>query len=154
MCRPGLDRACALPGQQNRQVVVAMQIAVADAAAVNDHRMIEQRAVAVRCRLELVEEVCKLGDVKSVDRPDLRLLRSVAPVVREVVMAVGNADRRIASVASVVAEDERRNSALVGLEGENQQIAHHAQVLLDVGGDSQRSWADRSTQIHSRASSD
>ena len=130
-----------------------MHIPVTDAAAVNDHRMIEQRAVSVRCRLELVEEIRKLGDVEPVDRPDLRLLGDVAPVVREVVMAVGNADRRIASVASVVAEDERRDSALVGLEGENQKIAHHAQVLFDIGGDSQRSWVDRSTQIDSRPGS-
>ena len=37
-----LDLACALPGQQDRQVVVAVRVSVTDAAAVHDHRMIEQ----------------------------------------------------------------------------------------------------------------
>ena len=36
----------------------------------------------------------------------------------------------------------------VGLEGEHQQIAHHAQVLLEIGRDSERPRVARPAQIH------
>ncbi len=44
----GLDRAAALAGQQDRQVVVGVAVAVGDGAAVGDHAVVEQRAVALR----------------------------------------------------------------------------------------------------------
>ena len=53
----GLQRPAAVAGDEDRQVVVVVTIAVAVAGAVHDHAMIEQAAVALAGRLQLVEDV-------------------------------------------------------------------------------------------------
>ena len=83
--------------QQDRQVVVRVQVAVAHAAAVEEHRVIEQVAVAVRGRLQLLEEDREQVEVVHVDLGFLRDLLGDVVVVRHRVMAVGDADLRIAS---------------------------------------------------------
>ena len=134
----GLDRPVALARQQDRQVVVGVGVAVADAAAVDDHAVVEQRAVALGDRLQLLEQVSQLGDVELVDLLDLLLLGRVAAVVREVVVAVRDADGPVAAVAAVVGEDERGDPREVALERQHEQVAHQPQVLLVVGRDAER----------------
>ena len=51
-CRPVDKRAAAAAGQQDRQVFVVVGVAVVNAAAVGDHGVVEQRAVAF---LDLVQ---------------------------------------------------------------------------------------------------
>ena len=70
-----LDRAAALAGEEDRQVVVVVAVAVADPAAVDDHRMVEERPFALTDRPELLEQVGELLDVEAVDLLDLGLLR-------------------------------------------------------------------------------
>ena len=94
-CRPVLIVPPPLPDQQDRQVVVVVAVAVADAAAVDDHAVVEQRAVAFLDRLQLAEQVGELLDVEAVDLLDLRLLLRVVAVVRQVVVAFGDADERV-----------------------------------------------------------
>ena len=46
---------------------MVVAVAVADAAAVDDHGVVEDRAVALADRLQLAEEVGELLDVELVD---------------------------------------------------------------------------------------
>ena len=64
-------------------------------------RVVEQRAVAFRDRAQPVQQVGELLDVEAVDLADFRLLRAVALVVREIVVAVAHADVPVAAVASL-----------------------------------------------------
>ena len=134
MWRPVLMRAAALAGQQHRQVVVLVAVAVADGAAVGDHAVVEQRAVAFVDRLELAEEVGELLDVVGVDRANLGLQLGLVLVVRDRVMAFVDADHRVFLVAAFAAEHERGDARHVGLEGEDQQVADQVEVLGQVGG--------------------
>jgi hypothetical protein len=59
---------------------------VGQPTAVDDHRVIEQRAVAILCSLELVEQIRELLDVELVDLGDLLDLLLVPLVVRQAVM--------------------------------------------------------------------
>ena len=52
-CRPVLIVPPPLAGEEDRQVVVVVAVAVADAAAVDDHRVVEHVAVALADRPEL-----------------------------------------------------------------------------------------------------
>ena len=78
-----------------------MQVAVAHAAAVEDQRVIEQRAVAVRRGLQLLEEVGEQLRVIGVDPGLLRDQLRVVAVMRHGVVLLGHADasRRCASSA-------------------------------------------------------
>ena len=76
--------------------------------------------------------------MEVVDLPDLLLLGRVAAVVRQVVVAVGDADGPVAAVAAVVGEDERGDPRQVALERQREQVAHQPEVLLVVGRDAER----------------
>src|SRR4051812_28388451 len=52
-----LRLAATAPDEQHRQVVMEVDVAVAHARPVHDERMIQQRAVAIRNRVQLREEV-------------------------------------------------------------------------------------------------
>ncbi len=98
-------------------IVVVVAVAVADAAAVHDHRVIEQRAFAVAgvsCSLPM--KCGELLHVKAIDLGDLGLFLLAAAVVRQFVVAVVHADRRIAAVAPLVREHERGDAGRIGLK--------------------------------------
>jgi hypothetical protein len=71
---------------------VGVQITVADAAAVQDQGVIEQRAVAVRRRAQPVEEVSEQADVVRVDLGVLLDLVRRIPMMRDRVVRIGYAD--------------------------------------------------------------
>ena len=54
------------------------------------------------------------------------------------VVPLGHADHRVGAVAPLVGEHERGDPRHVGLEGQDHQVAHQADVLLVVGGDAGR----------------
>ena len=84
----GLDGAAAVAGEEDGQIVVIVAVAVADAAAVDEHRAIEERRFALADRLEPGEEVGELLDVKAVDLLELpRASPGLPAVVREVVVS-------------------------------------------------------------------
>ena len=87
-----LDLAVALPEHDERQVPDGVLIAVGDAAAEGDEHVIEQRAVAVGRRLQLVDVVREELRLQRLDLDDLRDLLDVAAVVRQRVVRVGDAD--------------------------------------------------------------
>ena len=53
--------------QQDGQVFVVVLVAVADATAVNDYGIVEQRAVAFSSRFHFLKDVRELLDVERVD---------------------------------------------------------------------------------------
>ena len=53
--------------QHCRQLRVRMKVAVADAAAVHEQRVIQQRAIAVRRRLEPIQEIREQAHVIRID---------------------------------------------------------------------------------------
>src|SRR5687767_15795271 len=114
----GLQRATRAACQQNWKVIVIVRVAVRNAAAVNDHRIVEQRAVAFLDRLQLIEEVAELPHVKLVDRRDLLFLVQVAAVMGEIVMTVADADKWVAPIAAVVGNDKGGDSRRVSLKCE------------------------------------
>ncbi len=94
------------------------------------------------------KHVRQLGDVEPVDLLDLLLLGWIAAVVREVVMAVGNADGSVAAVAAVVGEDERDDAGEVALKRQHEQVAHEPQMFLIVGRNAERPRVLRHAQVH------
>src|SRR4029434_637838 len=102
----GAYRPAAAASQKDREVVVVVRIAVAQAGTVDDHAVVEQRAVALAHRLELVEEVGELPRVERVDLRELFDVRLVAEVVRDVVVALVDAEERVRAVGALVADDE------------------------------------------------
>jgi hypothetical protein len=98
LCRP---EAAAVPGNQDRQVFVRVRVAVGDGAAVDDHHVIQQRAVAVGRVLQLAQELGEQLGVEDIDQFDLGDIFQGAAMVRQRMVRLGNADfgilRRLAS---------------------------------------------------------
>src|SRR6266508_1797592 len=94
-----------LPGAAARhdqwQCRVRMDIAVAQAAAVEDEGMIEQRAVAVGNGAQLVEEFSKQLRVVSVDLRDLLQPLGVVLVMRGRVMGIRYTDVGVRAVGEL-----------------------------------------------------
>ncbi len=89
----GLQSAAAGAGQDEGEVVVRVAVGVGVAAAVDDHRVVQERiAVDVGHLAQLVEEPGEVPAVPEVDLGDL--LDPIGPVlvVRQVVVAFGDAD--------------------------------------------------------------
>ena len=138
MWRPPLILPIAPPASKRRQIVVLMAIAVAQAAAVDDHRVIQQRALAVLGRLHLAEEVAQHLDVVLVDLLKPLDLGRVVEVVRQAVVRVGHADRTIRPVAALAADHERDDARQVGLERHRHQVEHQLDVLFEGRRDAGR----------------
>src|SRR5256885_14599382 len=80
-------------GEENGEIVRVMEVAVPHPAAVQDQHVVEQRAVAVRRRLQLLEVVREL---LRVVRVDLRLLRQelgIVAMVRDGMVRLGGIGR-------------------------------------------------------------
>ena len=80
------------PDHQHRQVLVRVAVAVAQAAAVDDHRVVEQRAVAVGRVLHLLDEPGEQLHVHRVDLGHLLDPLLVVAVVRERMVRIGDVD--------------------------------------------------------------
>ena len=99
-------------------------VSVGQPAAVDDHRVVEQRAVAVLRRLELVEQICELLDVELIDLGDLLDLLFIARMMREAVMAFRDADLGIVPRALLEGQQSGNDPGLIGLERQNHQVEH------------------------------
>jgi len=95
-----LDLAPAAAQQHDGQVMVRVRIRVAEAAAVDDHGMIEQVAVAVGCRFQLVQPVGEGLDQVGVDLGDVIDLDRIVLMMGDGMVAVGDADVAIAAIAA------------------------------------------------------
>ena len=127
---PRLEHPAAATGDEDREIVVVVAVAVADAAAVDDHAAVEERAIPFARPIELLEEIGKLLDVEAVDLLDLRLLRGVLAVMGEVMVPLGDTDERIALVAPLVGEHEGRDTRGISQKGEDEHVGEDPQVFL------------------------
>src|SRR5437764_14933461 len=98
---PGLNGAAALARQQHWQIIVIMGVAVPYAAPIRYDAVVQQRPLAFFDRVELLEEVGELADVKTVNPGNLLLLGLVVPVVRKMMMPCGNLDDRCRPLTSI-----------------------------------------------------
>ena len=105
----------ALPAEHDRQIVVRVDVRLAQAAAEHHERVIEQRTVAVVRLLQLLHQVREERRVKLVDLDQLLDALGILLVMRNRVVAVGDADFAIGAVAAVAAHRERRDARHVGL---------------------------------------
>ena len=69
----------------------------------------------------------------GVDRPDLGDLVGVVAVVGQLVVALVDADHPVLLLAPLAAEHAGGDAGHVGLEGQDHQVAHQAEVLGEVG---------------------
>ena len=81
-----------------RQRIARVLIRIAHAAAVEDQRVIEQRAVAVGRRVQLLQELGEQLDVVGVDLGDLGDVLRVVAVVRDRMVLLGDADLRVGAL--------------------------------------------------------
>ena len=89
-----MPAACAAD-QRDRQVVVEVRVAVADAGAVEEQRVVEHRAVALAASpASFVDEIRELPEVVLVDLVQPLELGRLVLVVRQRVVRVGDADLR------------------------------------------------------------
>jgi hypothetical protein len=114
---------------------VIVLVAVAHAAAVKDERVIEQRAVAVGRRLQLVEEVGQHLHVIAVDDREAIHLRARVGVMRRDVEALAHAALRIYGQARVARVHHRRDARDFRAERQRLQVVHHLEVLVERLGD-------------------
>ena len=127
--------AAAVAGEDDGQVVMGVAIAVGIAAAVNDHGIVEERiAIHVLGFLHLLQEPGELLHVPEIDLADLPDHFLVALVMRQMVVAFGNADVGVAAIISVAREQESGDAGAVGLEGEEHHAVHELHVFLEAGG--------------------
>jgi hypothetical protein len=115
-------------GDDGRQEVLA--VADAHAAGEPEHGAVEQGLVALADLAQAVEEV---GPVAHVDRVDLgeflEVLRVVA-VVRQGVVALGDAELRVDAAGQLGADDVGDHAGGIGLEGQRDQVVHQLGVVV------------------------
>ncbi len=76
--------------------------------------------------------------MEAIDRGDFLLLFRIVLVVRHVVMAFGNAQEGIGSIAPLVGDDEGDDARQIGLHRQHHQVEHQANVFGIIGGDAAR----------------
>ena len=111
---------------------MVVQIAVPHASAVENHRMIEDRAVALARCLQLLEEVPEQLHVVGVDLLLLRHQHRIVPMMRHGMVLLGHADLRVRAPARFAGHEQRKHASDVRLEGERLQIEHELGVLVEV----------------------
>src|SRR5579872_5175281 len=117
--------------QDVRNVVVQVLVGVAHVGAVEDQRVIQQRAVAVRRLLHLVGQVRQAGDVIASDLGVVGDALGVFGVVRSSVETAGGAAQRVRASGQVAGVEHRSDAGDVGLVSQQQQIRMQLDVLVE-----------------------
>ena len=97
-----LHAAVCATHQNSRWVAAIVLVAVAHAAAPVEQRVVEQIAVGILGRLQLVEELAELHDLIGAQLGVLGQLLGVVAVMRDAVVRLGDADVGVAAVARFV----------------------------------------------------
>ena len=95
--------------------------------------MVEQRAVAFRRGLQLLQEVGEQRHVERVDLGHLRDLLRIVAVVRERMVRIGHADLGIGARAGFARQLEGDDAGDVALQRQHLQVEHQPGVV-GVGG--------------------
>ena len=89
---------------------------IAETAANQISRMIEQATVTIRCGFQLVEEVREEGNVICIDLRQLRQLLGIVRVMRCGMVRLGNTDLRIGPRTGFAGHLESSDACDVGLK--------------------------------------
>ena len=127
-------RLHAATGDENRQVIVVVTIAIGDRASVEHNRCIEERSSVFFRALERAKERRTTLDLKSIDRGEMRHFLGVSAVMRDIVMPIRNADLAIGPIRTFVREHECRDARRVGLEREREHFAQEVDSLRKIVG--------------------
>ena len=142
-----LDGAAVVSRQQERHVVVLVCVAVAYRGAVEQHHVVDQRAVAVGRAGQLGHELAEERHVVLVDLLHLLDLLAVPAVVRQRVVRVGDADLRIGRAALLAADHVGEDARRVGLVGQQEQVVHQPRVVLERDRDAGRRLQQRELAV-------
>ena len=130
-CWPPLSAPLRAADQDVRQRIVVVPVAVAHVRAVHEQRVIEQRAVAVGRRRELLDEVREALHVIRLDPHELVDALLVVRVVRQRVERVRHADVVVRAVRALGHHDVRRDAREVRLVRERDQVEHQLDLLVE-----------------------
>ena len=120
------------------QVQGAVRVAVTHAGAVEQERVIEDRAVTVRRRPQLLHEFGEQLHVMQIDQRMLGDLRGFVAMVRDGVMRVGHAEVGVGPHAEFARHHEGEDARDVGLAGHGEKVEQQSDVLHE-----RRRYADR-----------
>ena len=124
--------------QHHRQRIEGVDVGVAHTRAPQQQRVVEQRAVAVRDRLQpgqvLADQLRVVGVGGGVLLDPLLLVL----VVGDGMVRLGDAEVRIGPAAQLAAQHEGEDAGDVGLEGDGHQVEHQPDVIAVVVGDADR----------------
>ena len=129
--RPPLSCPDGAAGEHDRQRAEVVLVAVAQRAAVQHERVIEQRAVAVRRLLQLVDEVGELRHVVRVQLREAIHVAAIVRVVRQVVERIADGRLREDGRAQLAREHQRRHARDVRLQRDHLQVHQQLEVLLE-----------------------
>ena len=108
-------------------------------------RVIQQRAVTFRRRLQLLEVIREQRHVERVDLRHPRDLVRIVAVMRQRMMRIGHADLGVGAVARLARELERDHPRHVALQRQHLQVEHQLRVI-----GIRRRHADRPIEIRQR----
>jgi len=92
--------------------------------------MLQQAAVAIRDRVQLVEKVREESDVISLNLHQLGQLRGIVLMMRNGVVRLGDAHLRVTALAEFTGQHEGENARLIGLICQGEEIEHELRVLV------------------------
>jgi hypothetical protein len=124
--------------ERQRQVVMRVQVRVAQPGAEQKQRVIEKRAVTIGRRLQRLQERCKELRLIRVHLGVARHLIRVVAMMRQAVMPFGDADLRIGAEIQLATEHESRHARDVGLERQPLQLEHQRDVMVESLRDADR----------------
>ena len=119
-----------------------MQVAVAHAAAVENHHLVQQRGVAVRGLPQPVEVVSEKLSVIAADLGQLGQAFGLVLVVRQRVVRVGHPDLGIGLGGELGRHQEGDDAGHVGLVRQQLKVEHHLDVLAERGRRARRRTLD------------
>ena len=136
---PDVPSSLQIPGaasrQDHRDINRRVAVAVRHPRAVHHRHMIQQRAVAVRGRVQFLEQPGEHLHVIRIDLCDLRDLLGLLLMVRYRVMRVGHANLRVGHAAVLVSHHERDDPREVALKRQHLQIEHQIQMIFPARRD-------------------
>ena len=127
---PALELASSSTGHDDRQIRVVVDVGIAHSAAKHVERVVEQRPIAVRRLVQLLDEIRKQRHVMGVDLGQLDQLFRIVGVMRDRVMRLGHPDVRVGSGARFTRHLERDDAGDIGLEGEHLEVEHQPDVVF------------------------
>ena len=100
----GFDGTVGVAGKKHRQVVMRVPIAIADGAAVHNHAVVEQCAIAFLDALEAIQKMREEGTVVTVNFRKIPYRGLRVTVMTNAVMPLAYAEVWVATIVTVMRE--------------------------------------------------